>query len=136
MASWITVEEVTDALGAVPATDTAHLTRCTDAANAFAYRRRAAAGYLDDPDISPGPDATLGTVTYAVALYRERGTVDSFASFEAFNAGAIPPSTYGQVLRLLGINRPAIDLPDVDAVTVTARHRWRLAGTRMFGGRW
>ena len=99
-----------DAIG-TPVTDADHLNRCVAAANAFAYRRRSQAGYLDSTTTSPGPDVTLGVITYAVALYRERGAVDSYASFEDFATGAFPPSTFGQVLRLLGVPRPAVDRP-------------------------
>lgn len=118
--AWITVEEVTDALG-VPVTDPDHLQRCVDAANAFCYRRRLQAGYIDALEVSPGPDVSMAAIFYATALYRERGSVDSFASFEAYQAGAVPPSTFGQVLRLLGTPRPAIDRPPV--VPVPTFHR-------------
>ena len=122
--TWATVADVTAAVG-VPVSNPEHLTLCVDAANGFAFRRRAQAGYLDDPDVSPGPDATLGVVTYATALYRERGSVDSFASFEEFAAsGAVlPAATFGQVLRLLGIPRGAIDRPYTADEVVALRHR-------------
>ena len=122
--TWATVADVTDALGAVPVSDTAHLTRCTDAANQFGFRRRAQAGYIDEPDVSPGPDVTLGVVTYAVALYRERGSVDSFTSFDQFAVNAVPSSSFGQVLRLLGVGRPAVDTASGDvAAYMWSRHR-------------
>lgn len=108
--TWITVADVADALGIPPADDT-FLATATAAANTFAYRRRANAGYVDAEDVSPGDDVTLGTTIYAVALYRERGSADSFASFDAFQTGVIPSSTFAQVLRLLGIPRPAVDAP-------------------------
>lgn len=123
---WATVDDVTDALGTVPvsASDVAHLDACTAAANAFAYRRRIQAGYSDDPAVSPGDDVTLGVVTYAVALWRERGAVDSFTSFDAYAAAAVPSSTFGQVLRLLGVGRPAVDAAPVDpAAAYAARLR-------------
>jgi hypothetical protein len=107
--AWIDSTEVAEALGTVSASDTDFLDRCTAAANAFAYRRREQAGYTDDPDVSPGPDASMGTTMYAVALFRERGSVDSFASFEDFSTGVFPQSSFGQVLRLLGVPRPAVD---------------------------
>lgn len=125
--AWATVDDVVAAIG-TPTGDGDHLAACVDAANAWAYRRRYAAGYDDDPDVTPGPDATMGVTMYAVALYKERGTVDSYASFEAFAAGAVPPSTHGQVLRLLGIPKPAVDrLPPVEAELVA-----RLRARRLF----
>jgi hypothetical protein len=110
---WASTEDVLAAIGQ-PVTDTDHLDNCVEAANAFAWRRRQQAGYTaDDPFVAPGPDVTLGVVSYATALYRERGTVESFASFDAFAAGAVPSSSMGQVLRLLGVPRPAVDSPPV-----------------------
>jgi hypothetical protein len=117
--AWTTVDAVADAIGTTP-TDTDHLTACVDAANAWAFRRRFAAGYVDAVDIAPDAAVGLGTTMYAVALYRERGTVDSYASFDAFADGAIPPATYGQVNRLLGVPRPACDLPPAVAVPAVA----------------
>ena len=128
--TWATVEDVTDALGApVSAADDAHLLRCVAAANAFGYRRRRQAGYVDTEDVAPGDDALLGVIVYAVALFKERGSVDSFTSFEAFSAGAVPVSTFGQVLRLLGVGRPAVDADPYTAAVVAARaayHRPRV----------
>ena len=120
--TWATPEDVIAAIGQ-PVTDTDHLDLCTDAANAFAWRRRVQAGYVDDETTSPGPDVTLGVVTYATTLYRERGSVDSFASFDAFQAGAVPSSTLGQVLRLLGVGRPATDGPPTPEEAAAARAR-------------
>ena len=122
--AWATVDDVTDALG-LPVSDPDHLGRCVDAANAYAFRRRYAAGYIDDPDIAPGPDATMGTIVYAVALYRERGAVDSYASFETFTAGVIPQSTFGQVNRLLGVPKPAVDRPPTVDELSYARRRYQ-----------
>jgi hypothetical protein len=108
--AWATVADVEAALG-VAVADADYVQMCVDAANTFAWRRRASAGYADDEAVSPGPDVTVGVTMYAVALYKERGTVDSYASFEAYAAGAVPPSTFGQVLRMLGVPKPAVDRP-------------------------
>jgi hypothetical protein len=87
--TWATPADVADALGGTADPADTFLIACTDAANAYAWRRRDEAGYVDDPAVSPGPDATMGVTVYAVALYRERGSVDSYASFEQFGAGAV-----------------------------------------------
>jgi hypothetical protein len=122
--SWVTVDEVTDALG-VPVTDPDHLQRCVDAANQYGYRRRLEAGYVDALDVSPGPDASMGVIIYATALYRERGAVEGFSSFDGFAAGTIAPGTNSQILRLLGVPRPAIDRPPVvPVVNPLGRRRW------------
>ena len=44
---------------------------------------------------------------YAGSLYRERGSVDSFASFGEMSTGA-PVASMGQIMRLLAIGRPQI----------------------------
>lgn len=108
--TWITSANVEEWLGIVTATanDTAFITKCVLAANAFAYRRRVESGYLEDSlTTSPGGDVTLGTIMYAALLYRERGSADSFASFDAM--GTIPvPSALGRILQLLGVGRPQV----------------------------
>jgi hypothetical protein len=130
--TWTTPDDVALAFGGTVQPDDAFLVACTDAANAFAWRRRDEAGYADDPVVSPGPDATMGVTMYAVALYRERGTVDSFASFNEFTIGAVPQSTFGQVLRLLGIPRGQCDAPptadQLAARRLARRAPWGYAG--------
>ena len=107
--TWIASSDVLSWLGIAVATanDTLFVGACTDAANAFAFRRRKEAGYFDSLTTVPGADVKLGTTMLAGALYRERGSVDSFASFEAMN---IPGSvgSMGQINRLLGVNRSQV----------------------------
>jgi hypothetical protein len=55
----------------------------------------------------PGGDVELGTIMYAGSLYRERGSVDSFASFEQMGT-PIPYGQNGQINRLLGVNRSQV----------------------------
>lgn len=108
--TWVTNANVTEWLGISVATanDTAFITKCVSAANQWAYRKRQESGYLtDELAVSPGGDVTLGTIMYAALLYRERGSADSFASFDAM--GTIPvPSALGRILQLLGVNRPQV----------------------------
>lgn len=107
--TWVTVQDVLDWLGVSPASanDTAFVTDCVAAGNAVAYRRRKAAGYQDSLSSSPGGDVSLGTVMYAAALYRERGSMDSFQSFNDFTTAPVGGSM-GQILRLWGCNRPQV----------------------------
>ena len=108
--TWATNANVEEWLGIAVATanDTAYITKCVSAANSFAYRRRVESGYLQD-SLTTAPDgaALLGTIMYAALLYRERGSADSFASFDAM--GTIPvPSALGRILQLLGVGRPQV----------------------------
>jgi hypothetical protein len=107
--TWVSVQDCLDWLGVSPASanDTAFVTDCVAAGNAVAFRRRNAAGYQDSLTVSPGADVSLGTVMYAAALYRERGSMDSFQSFNEFGTAAVGGSM-GQILRLWGCNRPQI----------------------------
>jgi len=107
--SWITDADVAEWLGieAATANDEAFIEVAAGAANAWAYRRRREAGYFDALNVAPGDDAKLGTIMYAGALYRERGSVDSFASFESMGP-AMPFGSSSQINRLLGINRSQI----------------------------
>lgn len=107
--TWITNQMVIDWLGIASATvnDTTFITKCVSAANAYAYRRRREAGYYDSLTTVPGGDVELGTIMYAATLYRERGSVDSFASFEDMGQ-PVPFGSHGQINRLLGINRSQV----------------------------
>ena len=107
--TWVSVQDCLDWLGVSPASanDTAFVTDCVAAGNAVAYRRRKAAGYQDSLTVSPGSDISLGPVMYSAALYRERGSMDSFQSFNEFGTAPVGGSM-GQILRLWGCNRPQI----------------------------
>jgi hypothetical protein len=107
--TWASDQDVLDWLGIDPATanDEAFVTVATNAANAFAYRRRRESGYFDSLTTVPGPDVLLGTIMYGATLYRERGSVDSFASFDQMG-GAVPFGSHGQINKLLGVNRAQV----------------------------
>ena len=107
--TWITSQNVLDVLGISPASanDTTFVATCTGAANAWAFRKRVEAGYHDSLSTSPSSAATLGTTFYAMSLYRQRGSVDSFASFESMGQTA-PTASMGEIMRLLGINRSQV----------------------------
>jgi hypothetical protein len=130
---WITVDDVIVALGpsSAPAVDDGWLVMITDAANQWAYRKRYEANYVDDPDVVPSSDVKLGTVLYAVALYRERASTDSFSSFSELDGGNgfATFGSMGQIKRLLGIGKALTDrLPEDDPVVVRRRRlravRW------------
>jgi hypothetical protein len=107
--TWIVDADVVAWLGIASATsnDTSFITSCVSAANAYAYRRRREAGYFDSLTTVPGGDVKLGTVMFAGSLYRERGSVDSFASFEQMG-NPVPFGSNGQINRLLGVNRSQV----------------------------
>jgi hypothetical protein len=107
--SWIIASDVLSWLGIDVATanDTAFVTVCVNASNAWCYRKRREAGYIDSMTTVPSADVKLGTIMYAATLYRERGSVDSFASFDAM--GSFPvPSTLGRIMQLLGCGRAQV----------------------------
>jgi hypothetical protein len=107
--TWVVDADVTAWLGISSATanDTAFITTCTAAANAWCYRKRKEAGYTDATNTSPSADVKLGTIMYAGTLYRERGSVDSFASFDGM--GSLPiPATLGRIMQLLGCGRAQV----------------------------
>lgn len=107
--TWITAGNIEDWLGIGTATaaDTTFLTQCAAAANAFCYRRRQEAGYVDSLTTSPSGDVTLGTIQYGGALYRQRGSIDTFASFSEM--GTAPTTGLSPIIKqLLGISRPQV----------------------------
>lgn len=107
--TWIDSADVIEWLGIESATanDTAFIATCVAAANAFAYRRRQAAGYYDDLATVPDGSVQLGTVMYAAYQYRTRGSVDGYASFESMATGTTTIG-FGQIMQLLGTNRPQV----------------------------
>jgi len=107
--TWITAAQIEDWLGIGTATaaDTAFLTVCASAVNAMAFRRRVEAGYYDSATTSPSGDVTLGTIMWGGALYRARGSIDVFASFNEM--GTAPTVGLSPMIKqLLGIDRPAV----------------------------
>jgi len=107
--TWITAAQILTWLGIATATadDTTFVTQCASAANAFCYRRRQEVGYYDQLGTSPSGDVTLGTIMYGGALYRQRGGISDFASFDGMSAG----STNGLsplVKQLIGVDRPQV----------------------------
>lgn len=107
---WIDTPDVEDWLGVPPATqaDEDFLAACIDAANQWAWDRRQSAGYIADlANVAPTESVKLGTVMYAATNYRERATVDSFTSFQDLG-GTAQVGSIGQILRLLGCNRPRV----------------------------
>ena len=106
--TWITGPQIATYLGISTAGDeTAFLVQCAAAANAFCFRRRQESGYIDSLTTSPGGDVTLGTLMMGSAYYRQRGSVDQFASFT--DMGTAPTvGLSGIVKQLLGINRPQV----------------------------
>ena len=107
--TWVTSAMLEDWLGIGTATaaDAAFLTICASACSQFAWRRRMEAGYVDSLTTVPSQDVLLGTQMYGGALYRQRGSVDQFASFQ--NMGVTPVSGLNGIIRqLLGIDRPQV----------------------------
>lgn len=106
--TWVTGPQIATYLGITTAGDeTAFLAQVASAANNFCYRRRQESGYTDSLTTSPGGDITLGTLMYGSALYRQRGSVDQFASFTDM-ASAPTVGLSGIVKQLLGISRPQV----------------------------
>ena len=107
--SWINAADVTSWLGIDVATanDTAFITTCVAAANSYIYRKRREAGYTDSQSTVPDAAVKLGGILYASTLYRERGSADSFASFDSMSSIPIP-STMGRIMALIGCGRPQV----------------------------
>jgi len=108
--TWIVAADVLAWLGIDTATanDTAFVTTCVNASNAYSFRKRREAGYVDSMSTVPSADVKLGAVMYAATLYRERGSVDSFASFDSMAIGASPSATLGRIMQLLGCGRAQV----------------------------
>ncbi len=106
--TWITSADVQVFLGITSATanDTAFLTQCVNASNAWCFARRVQAGYHDALGTVPSDAVKMGAVLMAASLYRERGSIDSFQTFEGM--GTAPIASMGRVNQLLGIKRSQV----------------------------
>lgn len=107
--TWVGAADVELFVGAVtPGSDEADfLDICTDAANDWAYHRRHTAGYVDNPTVVPNSSVRYGTILLAVGMFREKGSIDSFQSFEAMPTPGTT-GTMGSIMRYLQINRARI----------------------------
>ena len=110
--TWITAAELETFLGAGtitnPSDDYTLLTQARNAGNDFCYRRRQESGYFDSLTTVPGHDVKLGTLYYAAALWRGRGSVqDTFATFDNMGGGNVNAMT-PVIKQLLGIDRPQV----------------------------
>jgi hypothetical protein len=107
--TWVDADDIKEWLGisAATANDTAFIDTCVLATNAYCYRVRMEAGYHDNPTVAPNGSAKLGTTMYGATLYRERGSVDSFASFDQLGT-AQPFGSMSRIKQLLGVGRPQV----------------------------
>jgi hypothetical protein len=107
--TWITVADLTEFLGISGATanDTAFMTSSVNASNAWSFRRRVQAGYHDSLTTVPDAAVKAGVVLMAASLYRERGSIDSFQSFQDMSISA-PVASMGRINQLLGIKRSQV----------------------------
>ena len=107
--TWITVADLTEFLGISGATanDTAFMTSSVNASNAWSFKRRVQAGYHDSLTTVPDAAVKAGVVLMAGSLYRERGSIDSFQSFQDMSISA-PVASMGRINQLLGIKRSQV----------------------------
>ena len=107
--TWATVADVEDYLGFTAAgSDLDYLNICVDAANDKAWIWRASAGYkTDHPNVSPGSNAKLGVILLSGMLYRQKGSVDGFQSYQDMSINA-STGNYGEVKKLLGVNKAQV----------------------------
>ena len=107
--TWINVADLTEFLGISGATanDTAFMTSSINASNAWSFKRRVQAGYHDSLTSVPDAAVKAGVVLMAASLYRERGSIDSFSSFQDMSISA-PVASMGRINQLLGIKRSQV----------------------------
>ena len=108
--TWVTSAQVQLWLGLTSPTadETTFLAQCVSAGNQVAYRRRQEASYFDALATSPSGDVTLGTIMLAGAYFRQRGSIDQFASFDSMGQAITTNAFTPMVKQLLGIDRPAV----------------------------
>lgn len=108
--TWVTSAQVQLWLGLTSPTadESTFLAQCVSAGCQVAYRRRQEAGYFDSLSTSPSGDVTLGTIMLAGAYFRQRGSIDQFASFDSMGQAITTNAFTPMVKQLLGIDRPAV----------------------------
>lgn len=107
--TWITASDIQTWLGIAVATqaDQDFTAQCASAANNFIYRRRQESGYYDSLTTVPSDDVKLGTIQYGGMLFRQRGSIDVFASFNEM--GTAPVTGLSPIIKqLCGLDRPAV----------------------------
>ena len=109
--TWVTTADLITYLGVTitnPSDDYTLAVQARNAGNDFCYRRRQESSYFDSLTTSPGHDVTLGTLMYAAALWRSRGSIET--AYAAFDTMGTPTqqSLTPIVKQLLGIPRPAV----------------------------
>ena len=107
--TWVSATDVEDWLGIGTATtaDATFLTLCAAAASAFCFLRRQEAGYKDSLTVLPSTAVGLGTRAYGGFLYRQRGSVTDFASFDGMVSGG-SNGLSPMIKQLLGVNRAQV----------------------------
>lgn len=108
--TWINANDVQTWLNitVASANDTALITTAAAAANQFCWRRRMESGWFDSLTTVPSTDVKLGTIMYAGALYRARGSLgDTFATFDTMGTAPMVGMA-PMVKQLLGIDRPQV----------------------------
>ena len=108
--TWVTSAQVQLWLGLTSpsADESTFLAQCVSAGNQVAYRRRQEAGYFDALNVSPSGDCTLATIMLSGAYFRQRGSIDQFASFDSMGQAITTNAFTPMVKQLLGIDRPAV----------------------------
>lgn len=105
--TWISATDIQTWLGISVATqaDQDFTTQCAAAANQFIYLRRQESGYHDGLTAVPSDAVKLGTIQYGGMLYRQRGAIDVFASFNEM--GTAPVTGLSPIIKqLCGLDRP------------------------------
>jgi hypothetical protein len=107
--TWVSATDVEDWLGIGTATaaDATFLTLCAAAASAFCHLRRQECGYHDSLTVLPSTAVGLGTRAYGGFLYRQRGSVSDFASFDGMVSGG-SNGLSPMIKQLLGVNRAQV----------------------------
>jgi hypothetical protein len=106
--TWVTGTDIADWLGITYASDSTFLDLCAAATNQFCWRRRQESNYVGDSlSIVPSQDVKMGTIMMGGAIYRQRGSIDSFASFSEM--GTAPVVGLSPIIKqMLGLGAHAV----------------------------
>lgn len=109
--TWATYADVVADIAYDPIdfTDISYLELALEAANSWCWNKRVQAGYSDIPTVAPEPQVKRAVIKTAGSWYKQRGSVDNFASFQELDTNPQPfGGMYPDILRMLGVGKPRV----------------------------
>ena len=106
--AWLTAAEVAARIGPTAPPADPVIGEVAAASEDHIRDQRAAAGWLDNPDVVPGPAVHEACLLYAVSLYRDRAATGEVPAYTELEAVPSTAAIYPRVKGLARFPRPAV----------------------------